>query len=99
MKAFAEASDTEILALGASPEAVAAIRAGLIASDFDPTTGAYAPAIEYSVPSVFDVPASQRNARIAPAIAVKFRYAGPVHYTSINYTTTTSSRTVPKGWR
>jgi hypothetical protein len=34
---------------------------------------------------VFDVPASQRKARIAPAIGVRFRYSGAVHYTTINY--------------
>jgi hypothetical protein len=37
---------------------------------------------------VFDVPEAQRKARIAPAIAVRFRYAGAVHYTTINYTMT-----------
>lgn len=62
-----------------------AIRAGLIAKDRNPTTGNYEPAVVYSVPSVFDVPESQRKARIAPAITVRFRYAGAVHYTTINY--------------
>ncbi|MGV4796128.1 DUF3383 family protein [Rhizobium sp. F40D2] len=65
-----------------------AIRAGLIAKDLDPETGDYAPAVEITVPSVFDVPESQRKARIAPAISVRFRYAGAVHYTTINYTMT-----------
>lgn len=65
-----------------------ATRAGLIAQDLDPETGDYAPAIEITVPSVFDVPESQRKARIAPAISVRFRYAGAVHYTTINYTMT-----------
>ncbi|TBZ81419.1 MULTISPECIES: DUF3383 family protein [Rhizobium] len=65
-----------------------ATRAGLIAQDLDPETGDYAPAVEITVPSVFDVPESQRKARIAPAIAVRFRYAGAVHYTTINYTMT-----------
>lgn len=63
-------------------------RAGLIANDLDPETGLYAPAVVFNVPSVFDVPASQRKARIAPAIEVTFRYAGAVHYTTINYTMT-----------
>jgi len=65
-----------------------ATRAGLIALDLDPETGDYAPAVEITVPSVFDVPESQRKARIAPAISVRFRYAGAVHYTTINYTMT-----------
>lgn len=65
-----------------------ATRAGLIALDLDPETGDYAPAVEITVPSVFDVPESQRKARIAPAITVRFRYAGAVHYTTINYTMT-----------
>jgi len=34
---------------------------------------------------VFSVPESQRKARIAPEIKVTFRYAGAVHYTTINY--------------
>lgn len=65
-----------------------ATRAGLIAKDLDPTTGDYAPAVTITVPSVFEVPESQRKARIAPAISVRFRYAGAVHYTTINYTMT-----------
>lgn len=63
-----------------------AVRAGIVAQDLNPLTGEYEPAFTITVPSVFDVPESQRNARIAPAIAVRFRYAGAVHYTTINYT-------------
>lgn len=62
-----------------------ATRAGLVAKDLNPTTGDYEPSVIYSIPSVFDVPESQRAARIAPAIQVTFRYAGAVHYTTINY--------------
>lgn len=62
-----------------------ASRAGLIADDLNPETGQYEPSVTYDVPSVFDVPASQRKARIAPAITVRFRYAGAVHYSTINY--------------
>lgn len=62
-----------------------ATRSGLIALDLD-ENGDYAPAVQITVPSVFDVPESQRKARIAPAIAARFRYAGAVHYTTINYT-------------
>lgn len=62
-----------------------ATRAGLVAQDLNPLTGDYEPAVVIDVPSVFDVPESQRKARIAPAISVRFRYAGAVHYTTINY--------------
>lgn len=62
-----------------------AFRAGLVADDLNPTTGLYEPAVTITVPSVFDVPESQRAARIAPAINVTFRAAGAVHYASVNY--------------
>lgn len=62
-----------------------ATRAGLVAEDLDPTTGDYAPAVVITVPSVFDVPESQRKARIAPAITCRFRYAGAVHYSTVTY--------------
>ena len=60
-------------------------RAGIIANDIDPVTGLYAPAVIITTPSVFDVPESQRKARIAPAITVEFRYAGAVHYAKVDY--------------
>ncbi len=63
-------------------------RAGLIASDLNPITGEYEPSVVITVPSVFDVPESQRKARIAPAIEVRFRYAGAVHYTKVDYSVT-----------
>lgn len=63
-----------------------AARAGLVAEDLNPETGLYEPAVIFTIPSVFDVPESQRKARIAPAIEVRFRYAGAVHYSTINYT-------------
>lgn len=75
----------ELLASGARTVMNSAFRAGLIADDLEPTTGDYAPAVTFSIPSVFDVPESQRKARIAPDIAVTFRYRGAVHYTTINY--------------
>lgn len=62
-----------------------ATRAGLVALDLNPMTGDYEPAVEIIVPSVFDVPESQRKARIAPAISVRFRYAGATHFTTIHY--------------
>lgn len=65
-----------------------AFRAGLIADDLNPLTGLYEPSVVVTVPSVFDVPESQRKARIAPAITVVFRYSGAVHYSTVNYTMT-----------
>lgn len=65
-----------------------AVRAGIVAQDLNPTTGEFEPAYTITVPSVFDVPEAQRKARIAPAIAVRFRYSGAVHYTTVNYTMT-----------
>ncbi len=64
------------------------VRSGIVAKDIDPETGLYAPAFTITVPSVFDVSESQRKSRVAPAISVRFRYAGAVHYTTINYTMT-----------
>ena len=63
-------------------------RAGLIAEDVNPETGDYEPAVVINVPSALDVPESQRKARIAPAIEVRFRYAGAIHYTTVNYNMT-----------
>lgn len=63
-----------------------ATRAGLIAEDLNQVTGEYEASVEIIVPSVFDVSASQRKARIAPAIICRFRYAGAIHYTTVNYT-------------
>lgn len=62
-----------------------ATRAGLVAQDINPVTSDYEPAVQITVPSVFDVPESQRKARIAPAIQCRFRAAGAVHYTTVNY--------------
>lgn len=75
----------DLLASAARGVMQQAFRAGIIADDLD-ENGDYSPAVTYTIPSVFDVPASQRAARIAPAIAVTFRYAGAVHYSTINYT-------------
>ncbi|MCO5152583.1 MULTISPECIES: DUF3383 family protein [unclassified Shinella] len=62
-----------------------AARAGLIAQDLNPLTGEYEAAVEITVPSVFSVTEAQRKSRIAPPVVVRFRYAGAVHYTTINY--------------
>jgi len=61
--------------------------AGLIADDdVDPVTGEFLPAVTITVPNVLTTTETQRKARIAPAIEIKFRYAGAVHYTTVNYT-------------
>lgn len=62
-----------------------AVRAKLVAEDLDPVTGEYAPSVVITVPSVFDVPESQRKARIAPAIECRFRASGAVHFTTVRY--------------
>ncbi|QQM29295.1 DUF3383 family protein [Martelella lutilitoris] len=74
----------QILASGPREIMQAAVRAGIVPLDIN-TTGDYEAAYTITVPSVFDVPASQRNARIAPAITVVFRYAGAVHYATVTY--------------
>ncbi len=62
-----------------------AVRAGIVADDTNPETGEYEAAVQITVPSVFDVPESQRKARIAPAIECRFRYASAVHYAIVRY--------------
>lgn len=54
----------ELLASGPRTVMQQAFRAGLVANDLDPLTGEYAPAYEITIPSVFDVPESQRKARV-----------------------------------
>lgn len=83
-------TDQGMQQLASVPRAVMqqGVRAGIVAVDQNPETGEYEPAFTITVPSVFDVPESQRKARVAPVIAVTFRYAGAVHYTTINYTMT-----------
>lgn len=63
-------------------------RAGLIAEDINPETGDYEASVVIDVPSVLSIPESQRKARISPAIQVRFRYAGAIHYTTVNYNMT-----------
>lgn len=83
-------TDQGMQQIASVPRAVMAqgVRAGIVATDINPTTGTYEPAFTVTVPSVFDIPESQRKARVSPVIAVRFRYAGAVHYTTINYTMT-----------
>lgn len=59
--------------------------AGLIASDYDEDSGDYSPSYTVTIPRSTSVPASQRNARIAPPIQIAFRYAGAVHYAQADY--------------
>lgn len=81
-------TDQGMQQLASNPRNVMAlgVRAGIVASDQNPTTGEYEPAYTVTVPSIFDVPESQRKSRIAPAMPVRFRYSSAVHYTTINYT-------------
>jgi hypothetical protein len=74
----------ETLAAGPRTIMQLASRSGLIARDLD-LNGDYQNSYEITVPSVFDITEAQRKNRIAPAIAVRFRYAGAVHYTTVNY--------------
>jgi hypothetical protein len=75
----------EMLASAVRTVMQAATRAGLIAQDLNVETGEYEPAVTITVPSVFDVTESQRKSRIAPAIVCRFRYAGAIHYATVNY--------------
>ncbi len=79
-------TDQGMQLLASAPRTVMSLarRAGLVADDLDPITGKYKPAVIFDVPSVFDIPESQRKSRIAPSIRVKFRYAGAVHYATID---------------
>lgn len=83
-------TDRGMETIASAPRTVmqAAVRAGLIDDPLEPGTGEYSPEYEITVPSVFDVTESQRKSRIAPAITVRFRYAGAIHYATINYTMT-----------
>lgn len=80
-------TDAGMEMLAAAPRTVMQIanNAGLIANDLNPETGEYEPSVIYDIPSVFSVPEAQRKARIAPPIKVTFRYAGAVHYTTVNF--------------
>ena len=78
----------ETLASAARSVMQRASQAGLVAEDINPLTGEYEPAVQITVPSVFSVSEAQRKNRIAPPVSVRFRYAGAVHYTTINYTMT-----------
>lgn len=79
-------TDQGMQQLASSPRTIMqqGVRAEIVAQDLD-DKGDYSPAYEIEVPSVFDVPESQRKARIAPVISCRFRYSGAVHYTTINY--------------
>lgn len=82
-------TDVGMQQLASGPRQImqAAVRAGIVPEDID-DSGNYAPAFTITVPSVFDVSASQRKARIAPAITCVFRYSGATHYSVVNFTMT-----------
>jgi hypothetical protein len=79
--------DSGMQQIASVPRAVMAqgVRSKIVAKDLNPLTGEYEPAFVVTVPSVFDIPESQRKARVSPVISVRFRYRGAVHYTTINY--------------
>lgn len=60
-------------------------RAGIIAEDINAETGEYEAAYVIDVPSIFDIPASQRKNRIAPPITTYFRAKGAVHYAQADF--------------
>lgn len=78
----------EILA-GAVKEVLnTAVRAGWIADYEDTETGEILPAYDVTFVDVDTLPEAQRKSRIAPSITATFRYAGAVHYTSVNFNMT-----------
>ena len=80
-------TDQGMQILASAPRTVMEVarRAGIVAEDRNPLTGEFEASVVITVPSVFDVPESQRKARIAPAITVDFRYPGAAHYATTNY--------------
>lgn len=65
-----------------------AARNGALASDLDELTGEYKPSYVIEDVDIFSVTEAQRKARIAPAIQVEFRYAGAVHFCTVNFNVT-----------
>lgn len=83
-------TDRGMQILASAPRKVMQIarNAGLIAEDLNDETGLYESSVEITIPKVLTTTENQRKSRIAPAIEIRFRYAGAVHYTTINYTIT-----------
>jgi hypothetical protein len=74
-----------ILAGAAEAVMVRARRAGIVA-DYEDENGEFVPAFTVTPGDVDAISAAQRKARIAPAVQVVFRYAGAVHFATINIT-------------
>lgn len=72
-----------ILAGAAEAVMVRARRAGIVA-DYEDEDGDFVPAFIVTPGDVDAISAAQRKARIAPPVTVTFRYAGAVHYSTIN---------------
>jgi hypothetical protein len=68
---------------GIKPVMNAAVAAGFVADIID-DEGKYRRAYEIAPERVENVLASRRRQRIAPAIKVRFRYAGAIHYVTAN---------------
>ena len=75
----------EILVGGVREVLDTAVRAGWIDSSEDPDTGEYLPEYEITYTDVDDLPEAQRKSRIAPTITANFRYAGAIHYASVQF--------------
>ena len=78
----------EIIASAIREVMNSARRAGLIAADENPTTGEFEDAVQIDVPDVLAVPEAQRKNRVSPNFQVRFRYAGALHYVTVNYSMT-----------
>ncbi|RIY00213.1 DUF3383 family protein [Aureimonas flava] len=74
-----------ILAAAAEAVMVRADRAGIVARYTD-DNGEIQPAFTVTPGDVTTISAAQRKQRIAPATQVTFRYAGAVHYATVNIT-------------
>ena len=75
-----------VISGGVEPPLRRAFAAGIISDIEDAETGLRLPAFEIQVDDVANVPVAQRRNRIAPDIAVKFRYAGAIHYVTVSMT-------------
>ena len=80
-------TDPGMQLLASAPRSVTeqARRAGFVDIDREDEDGNNQPGVIITVPSVFDIPESQRKSRIPPAISVSTRYTGGVHYGTVHY--------------
>lgn len=72
-----------VLAGAAEAVMVRARRAGIVA-DYEDEDGDFVPAYTVTPGNVDAISAAQRKARVAPPVTVNFRYAGAVHYATVN---------------